>query len=291
MHKKHFSGVLLVVILFFNFFLSSCKDTDEAMIIWQGRYNYNTDEVYNMEIDEYGLPHINVKVNNEDLSMIFDTGNLNGIMIELDKARQLRLTRVDSWDGSNYLEGASGKYSVFLASRISLLGKTWTNQRAYESKHDGYDGSIGPIYISKERVTLDYKNKLIGSGDSKDDFDKRDASIMEIIKSDKYKGLIVVKGKVNGYEALIQINTGKNNTSIDPRLVQQLNLTSTNEGYVIDTITLGNYEFSVPNASKINLKPLDNGFEKPVLLCVGSDILSRVVMTIDYKKNEVILNK
>lgn len=291
MHRRHFSGVLLIVILIFNIFFSSCEGTDEAMIKWQERYNYNNNEVYNMNIDEYGLPHINVKVNNEDLSMIFDTGNLNGIMIELDKARQLRLTRIDSWDGSDYLEEASGKYSVFLASRISLFGKSWTNQRAYESKRDGYDGSIGPLYISKERVTLDYKNKFIGAGDSKYDFDKRDASIMQIVKSDKYRGLIVVKGKVNGYEALIQINTGKNNTSIDPRLIKQLNITSTNEGYVIDTITLGNYEFSVPNASNINLKPLDDGFDKPVLLCVGSDILSRVVMTIDYKKNEVILNK
>lgn len=288
MHKQ---GVLLVFILFLNLFLSGCGGNNEAIQRWQERYNYSSKEVYTMEIDEYGLPHINIKINNEELSMVFDTGNLKGMYIELDKARQLRLPRIDNWDGSDYQEDASGKYSVFHASSINAFGKTWTNQRIYELKQDRYDGSIGPFFITKERFTLDYKNRLIGAGSSKNNIDKRNSSILQIIKSNKYKDIIVVKGKINGYEGLIQINTGKSNTSIDSRLVNELNLTSTNQGYVIDSITLGNYEFSVPNASEINLKALDNGFDEPVLLCVGSDILSRVVITIDYKTNEVILNK
>lgn len=290
MQKRHLSSIL-VVFLAFAILMSGCRKPSDRLLHWQEKYNYKPEQVYSMDVDENGLPQVKVKINDTNLNMILDTGNMNGMSIELEKSRQLRLTRVDNWNGEDYKGGTTGKYSVFHVAKINSFNKTWKNQRIYESKLDGYNGSIGPLYIDKERFTLDYKNKFIGLGYSQGRVDDKNASVLPMVKNLKYTKMIVVKGKVNGHEVLMQIDTGRPRTSIDSRLANKLKLIKTKEGYVIDSIMLGNYEFTVPNAQEMDLKALDKDFQEPVLLSVGSDIISRVVLTVDYYRSQLIIGK
>jgi len=115
--------------------------------------------------------------------------------------------------------------------------------------------------------------------------------MLPIVRNLKYNKMIVVKGKVNGHEVLIQIDTGRTKTGIDARLADKLKLTKTDEGHVIDSILLGSYEFNVPNAEEVDLKALDKNFSEPVLISIGSDVISRMVLTVDYFKNQIIISK
>lgn len=293
MQKRHLMGIF-VTLLTFTILMSGCKRPNEVLLHWQEKYNYKPDQVYSMDVDENGLPHVKVAINDNDLDMIFDTGNMKGMSIGLDKSRKVKLARVDNWDGEDYRGGNIGKYSIFLASKIAVFNESWKDQRIYEeSKYEGYDGSIGPLYISKgrERFTLDYKNKLIGVGYSQGHIDDKNVSILPIVRNLKYNKMIVVKGKVNGHEVLIQIDTGRTKTCIDARLADKLKLTKTDEGHVIDSILLGSYEFNVPNAEEVDLKALDKNFSEPVLISIGSDVISRMVLTVDYFKNQIIISK
>lgn len=282
---------VLGIFLAFIIIMTGCGKPIETLVHWQEKYGYKPDQVYSMDVDENGLPHVKVAVNDSILDMILDTGNMHGMSIELDKARQLRLARIDSWDGEDYRRGPIGKYSIFHAVSIDVFKREWKNQRIYESSFDEYDGSIGPMYISKERFTLDYKNKLIGVGYSQGPVNDKNVSVLPIVDNLTYKRMIVVKGKVNGHEVLIQIDTGRTRTTIDPKLVNKLKLSRTNEGYIIDSILLGDYDFSVPNAKEADLSELDKDYSEPVLLCIGSDVISRMVLTIDYYTGQVIINK
>lgn len=290
MRKKHLIGVL-GIFLTFIMIMAGCSKPTDILLKWREKYGYKPDQVYSMDIDENGLPHVKVAINDVNLNMIFDTGNMYGMSIELDKSRQLRLARIDNWDGKDYREGAAGKYSIFHAGKIDVFNYTWNDQRIYESRKDEYDGSIGPKYIKKERFTLDYKNKLIGVGYSQGPVDSKNVSALPMVRNPIYNKMIVVKGKIDGQEVLIQIDTGRARTSIDSRLASKLKLNKTDEGYVIDSLEIGNYDFNIPNAQEMNLKELDENFPEPVLVSIGSDVISRVVLTVDYYTGQVIIGK
>lgn len=103
--------------------------------------------------------------------------------------------------------------------------------------------------------------------------------------------MLVVEGYVNGVKTLIQIDTGKSRTCVDQKLIKTLNLPGNKKGYEIDSIKLGKYTFSVKNAKKTSFSGISGGYPEPIMLGIGSDILSKLILTIDYANRRLIITK
>lgn len=291
MGEKKRISVLIVLLFAISILLISCKKPNQKLLQWQERYKYKGKDIYKINIDGEGLPHVDVLVNNRNLDMVFDTGNMKGMIIELDKARQLRLPRIDNWNGIDYEINSVGKFSVFSTNSVIVFSREWDNERIYESRKEYLNGSIGPRYLVGKRFTIDYKNRVLAVADTLGNVEYKNVKLLPLFVNDEYPGMIIVKGKVNGHEVLIQFDTSKSRTRIDPRLISIIGCERTDDGYIIDNIKIGDYEFTVPNAIEKNFKSLDGKYSEPVLLSVGADIISRVVLTVDYGSNQVILGK
>jgi hypothetical protein len=102
--------------------------------------------------------------------------------------------------------------------------------------------------------------------------------------------LLVVRGSVNGHPVLIQIDTGKSRTCVDRTLATKLALPRAPRGYRIREVTIGNVTFSVSSAREESFEGISQSLPEPILLGIGSDLLSQVVFTIDYKTQLVLLS-
>ena len=60
-------------------------------------------------------------------------------------------------------------------------------------------------------------------------------------------------------------------------------------GYKVDLITLGKKSFSIERAKVANFKAISEGYPKPILVGIGADILSRIVLTVDYSQKKVFI--
>ena len=154
-----------------------------------------------------------------------------------------------------------------------------------------YNGLIGPRFIDLNRFTLDYKNKLIGISKTVLPENKINGNIIPMVKSEALPRLIVVEGKVNGKKVLIEIDTGKSRTVIDPELVKELNLTEGQRGVIISSLMLGEINIEITNCKLKSFKGISKTLPQLIRIGIGSDILKEFIFTVDYSKGIVLLNK
>ena len=74
-----------------------------------------------------------------------------------------------------------------------------------------------------------------------------------------------------------------------PVLVQELRLPAAGNGVRVDSLAIGPLVFSVPSA-RVNAKAgIDPTLSPPIQLAVGSDILARLILTVDYARGRLLL--
>ena len=88
---------------------------------------------------------------------------------------------------------------------------------------------------------------------------------------------------------MVEIDTGKSRTVVDPTLISDLDLPRTEDGVQIDEIRIGMHRFSASSAKKKSFKGISRGLEVPIGIGVGSDILSRLIVTVDYRQRALLL--
>ncbi|NIM97106.1 MAG: hypothetical protein GTO24_03155, partial [candidate division Zixibacteria bacterium] len=208
-----------------------------------------------------------------------------------ETASQLSLSSVGEsthYDSSGEVIGTS---RVFRVPELVVFGKVWVKEQAHEHAGSGLVGLIGPRYVYGKRFTLDYRNKIIAVSELP--FPRIEAGdiTFPLIQSKEHKGMIIIGGEVNGHQVLIQIDTGKSRTCVDPALVKKIDLPEVKRGYRIDKIQLGQYSFKVTSAKKVSFRGISGDLPEPILLGIGSDILSQVVLSVDYSKQIVIISK
>jgi predicted aspartyl protease len=246
---------------------------------------YRADELYPVEIGKFGYPYVTIFINGEKLKLAWDTGNLTGLVLNSDIAARLKLPVVDASKSYDSSGAVVGTFRVFNVKELSGLGRVWTNVPAHEIKTTDFDGLIGPRFLAAKRFTLDYRSKLIAISDrTLVDQKETDGAIIPLIKSPVLKEMIVIRGTVNGKNVLMQLDTGKSRTSVDASLVASEKLHQSANGYRIDEIKIGPYSFSVPSARQDSFKGISEGLPEPILIGIGSDILSQVVFTVDYSR-------
>jgi hypothetical protein len=87
---------------------------------------------------------------------------------------------------------------------------------------------------------------------------------------------------------LTEFDTGKSRTVIDPELARQLKLASNERGVQIDSLFIGDTPFAIPSAKLVSLADIDRSLPAPIELSVGSDVMSQLLITVDYATNRLV---
>ena len=283
--------MLRLTVLFFFVLLILSFQTGRPSAPWQEALRYQQNELFPITIGKYGFPLVPVSVNGNDLNFLWDTGNMGNPLINPVVAKRLSLT-VSGEDKFYDTSGALlGTHKRFALGQLNLLGKNWTNQPANEFWQTDLDGAIGPHFVLSGRFTLDYHNRVIAVSDSPLPKQKVFGDVLPMFPSSRYPQMIVIEGTVNGRKVLIQVDTGKSRTCVDTLLVTALGLPPAKNGYEIKEVKIGHYSFSVSSAKEVDFNDISEGLPQPLMLGIGSDILSQLVFSADYSQHIVLISK
>ena len=283
--------VILFGIWLLTIILVGCR-IEMSRSEWSNKYGFEEGEVFDIEIGKYGFPYIDTEINGHQIKMMYDTGNMVGISVSLEVAKQLGLTKIDEISlmrvdtAGHFL----GRFDVFESVKVKVFGREITGEKIYESSADDIDGFLPPSLLLEYRVTIDYKNKFMGI--SKNRFPrniKRES--FPLIVNPLEPGLPVIEGAVNGEKVLIMLDTGCSRTCVDEKLINKLNLPANEWGYEIKDVRLGSYKFRIKNAKQVSYAGNNKGYPGPIMLCLGSDTISKVVFTVDYPNKKVIFSE
>jgi len=255
---------------------------------WIESYAYEQDEIYPVEIGDNRFPFVSISLNGKTYRLLWDTGNMSRLAITQDIAESLNLEVVGktrSYDSEGNFMAHS---SLFRVDRVKIFRQSWGPMDAVELEHPNLPGLVGPYFVQNNRFTLDYRNKLIAvSNDILPD--TAPGERFPLVKSPIHKLLVLIYTEINGHRVLTEIDTGKSRTVIDPTLADSLDLPQTDRGYAINSLTIGSKTFTVPSAKSKSFQGISEGLPKLIRLGIGSDILSQLLLTVDYNKGLVIV--
>lgn len=280
-----FLGILLL-----SSTLAGCRQ-ELSIREWSNRYGFAEDEVFPLEIGEkYGFPYVDAEINGQQIKMMFDTANMVGISISAELAEQLGLDQTGEMRCFDSGGRCIGRFAVFEEAKVKVFGRENT-ATIYESTADDIDGFLPPSLLLNYRVTIDYRNKLMGI--AKTGFPEQGIrkEVFPLIVNPLNPGMPVIAGFVNGEKVLILLDTGSSRTCVDERLVNKLNLPANERGYEIKEVRLGAFRFRIKNAKKVSLAGISERYPGPIMLILGSDTIAKVVFTVDYPNQKVIISE
>jgi len=250
---------------------------------WVHAFRYGEAALHPVRIGEFGYPYVEVQIADTSLWLPFDTGNTVGLTVSTALFDRLGLTA----DGSHHRVSSAGDTIATLrvaeGVSVSTLGRDVGPTRVYEFEHPSLDGLAGPVLMGGGHFTLDYATRRIGVGAGPLPDSVRGFRRLPLIRSTRHPTLILVRGTVEGREVLIELDTGKSRTVVNPGLAAELGLRRDARGVAIDHLGIGDIRFEVPSAKEVDQRAIDTSLPEPILAGIGSDILSRFVWTVDYE--------
>ena len=256
---------------------------------WVAELGYRQQEVFPIRIERHGFPEVPVLLNGKAFHLVFDTGNMMGLTLSPEIIHQLDLPEVGTsphFDAAGNLEGEN---PVRRVREVVFSGETWRESSAHQEWRENLAGLIGPRFVKGKRFTLDYRNRLMAV--SKSPFPEAIGSgeKFPMVVSPHHEGLILIRGFVEGQKVLIELDTGKSRTVVDPQLVELLDLPEVPHGRRIREVRFGSHTFAVRSAKVSSFRGISKRLPEPILLGVGSDFLSGVLFSCDYPGQAVIL--
>ena len=270
-----------------------CQTAEDA-VEWGKEYRYRADETVPIKMGPHHFPLVPGKINDEDVRVFFDTGNFFGLLIGPDLVQTLKL-KPSGNERKNYASDGTYRYSQkgYWVDRFTVFRTELKNIEMFEMANDTFEAGVGVRDLLGGRFTLDYQNRLMGISHRPFERSGTDVDEFPLIWNEALRGMIVIEGQVNGIATLLQIDTGKSRTTIDEDLIARAGLkenqTLFQKGYRVDRISLGRKSFSVECAKVADFKAISKGYPGPILVGVGADIISRIVLTVDYPQKKVLI--
>jgi len=249
---------------------------------WVDAFRYSDDAIHSVHIGEFGYPYVEVQIADTNVWLPFDTGNTVGLSVSSALFDRLGLTAAGSHDRVTSAGETVATLRVADAVDVSMLGRDVGPTRVYEFDHPSLDGLAGPVLIGSGHFTLDYGSRRIGVGTGLLPAAVPGFRQIPLVRSNRHPTLILVRGTVKGREILIELDTGKSRTVINPALAAELGLRRDAHGVAIDHLGIGDLRFEVPSAKEVDQRAIDPSLTEPILAGIGSDVLSRFVWTVDY---------
>ena len=267
---------------------------------WSGDLGYDGHQIYRLMLASTGCPLIEVDVSGVKLSLMLDSGTATGFVITSHAPavphRVEGRTEELNADGSH-----RGESSLIAIERMSVLGEIFNNMSGSLSdwrmfSSEPFNGTVGLDFFLDRRLTLDYRSGKVGVSTSPlpEKLDSKRYVYVDLTSPPKSQGhILYAQSRVNGHDALVYFDTGYNVSFIDPRFAGGLERV-VRPGGRFDAfrervpLELAGHTF-VLNELREDTIQRGNGFELPVALVLGSDVLSQFIVTIDLRSQRLIL--
>ena len=256
---------------------------------WLSELGYNSGQLHPISVGTYGLPFVEVVINGRAVELPFDTGDMVGVSLTRSLIEELGLPRVGEWTSIDSEGRVAGRHGIFRADSVEVADVVHRDQSIYELVSPALPGLIGPQLLHGRRFTVDYVRGLLAIAD--DALPDSIAGVLPLVRSKRHPDLLLVRGRVGGREVLIEIDSGKSRSTIDPELARDLGLPINHGGAELEALELGALTFSVPSAKLVVLRGIDRELPEPILVGVGSDVLRQVVWTVGHIHGVVLLQR
>jgi len=264
---------------------------------WTQDLGYQQTQTFPLTLSSFGCQLVNADLSGISVQLMLDSGTASGFVIT-NTAPPIPHQVLQSEEQLNPDGSHRGESSVIRVESMSILGQEFqhvegvlADWRMFSS--EPFDGTVGLHFFLNRRVTLDYQSGRVAAASSglpKRLDPKRYISIDLV---DPPKGhILYVRAKVNGRDAIIYLDTGYNVSFISPAFAQSLPRVERTGKFKVFReavpLELGGAKFVLDDLreSDFNRGP---GFDLPVALELGSDVLSHFILTIDIPEKRLVL--
>lgn len=159
-----------------------------------------------------------------------------------------------------------------------------------------FNGTVGLDFFLDRRLTLDYRSGEIAVSTlpPPEKLDPKRYAYLDLIDAPKAQGnILYARGSVSGHDVLVYFDTGYNVSFIDPKFAGDF-LRKVRPGMKFSVfregvqLQLGGHTF-VFNELREDAIQRGSGFELPVALVLGSDVLSQFITTIDVRTKKLVI--
>jgi len=257
---------------------------------WQTPLGYRSSEVIPVHLDRHGMPCFAAAIEGHPIRLGLDTGDMAGLMIAPRVADRLGLRTTGRTEFFDSDGRPLGSRRAFRVRSLRALGSVWLDQPAAESPGADPPGLIGPRYLIAGRFTLDYRTRRLAVS-TRPWPDGRGIGVsLPLVWSPRDPGMLMVRGTAEGESVLVQIDTGKSRTCVDPALARRVKLEPVERGVRLRELSLGRgVSFFVPSAKLVSFSGISEGLPAPIEVGIGWDVLSNLLVTVDYPRRVIWL--
>jgi hypothetical protein len=266
---------------------------------WSQDLGYRETQLYPLTLGASGCPFVEVDVSGIKLPLMLDSGTARGFVITNQAPsiphRVEERTEELNADGSH--RGESFRIRV---ETVSVLGEVFKNVAGSLSdwqmfSSEPFNGTVGLDLFLDRRLTLDYRSRRVGVSASPlpEKLDHKRYLSVDLVEPPESQGhILYARARVNGREAIVYFDTGYNVSFIDPAFAEGLARVERPGKFKVFReripMELGGHVFILNDLRESQVRR-GTGFGLPVALALGSDVLSRCIVTIDIRVKKLIL--
>jgi hypothetical protein len=250
---------------------------------WTEAFDYTPDEVHTFDIGEFGYPYVPVVLAGQTHWLVFDTGNMVGLSVSPEVFQASALPCDEAWERLNSAGEPVSSGCVAHRQEAGILGTAWPELSIYEWQQPPLAGLVGPDHLPGDRFTMDYRRREMAVRRRPLDQSIPGFESLPLVRSPRHPRLVLVVGSIQGREVLVELDTGKSRGTVDRALVRELALDTSERGALVGTVSLGSHTLEIGWAREVDTGGISDGLPSPILLGMGSDVLSGFVWTVDYE--------
>jgi len=267
---------------------------------WAQDLGYQQAQIYPLTIAASGCPgcpFVDVDISGVKVSLMLDSGNASGLVIT--KNAPVIPHSVEGRDEELNADGSHRGESIRIrVETVSVLGEVFKDVTGSLAdwqmlSSEPFNGTVGLDFFLNRRVTLDYQSRRVGAASSPlpKKLDPKRYLAVDLI--DPPKGhILYARAKVNGRDAIVYLDTGYNVSFISPDFAEGLTRIERTGKFKVFRervpLELGGHTFVL---DELRESPISRGtgFDLPVALVLGSDILSHFIVSVDIRVKKLIL--
>jgi hypothetical protein len=268
---------------------------------WPQDLGYGETQLYPLTLGPTGCPLVDVDISGVMVPVILDSGTAEGFSITNNAPPIPHHVegRVEALNADGSHRGETFRIRV---ETMSVLGEVFKNVLGdmpdwQMDSSVPFDGSVGLDFFLKRRLTLDYRSKKVGTTSLPlpDKLDPKRYLSLDLVEPPPNLSqghTLYVRGRVNGRDAIIYLDTGTNVSFINPAFAEGLTRVERPGKFKVFReqvpIKLGGHTLILDDLRESEVRR-GTGFDLPVALFLGSDVLSRFIVTIDLRAKKLIL--
>ncbi len=257
---------------------------------WVDALGYTPAELSHLRVGSDGFPYVPVRLDGQEFWVLFDTGNMVGLSLATPYFESLSLATVGTVRRRDSSGGLVGEFRIGIVSHAELFGHKQVDERVYEFDHPRLVGLAGPNDLPGTRFTLDYRTGVLAVSSTALPGGAHRGVRRSLVRSRAHPRLVLVEGSIRGRSILIELDTGKSRAVVDPGWAVEAGIAVRGDTVAVGSVRIGELSFEVENAKPVSLGAIDPELPLPLALSLGSDVLLRYLMTVDYATGVVLLS-